>query len=210
VLEEAARRFDAQIDIRWHAFELRPEPIRMPDPDSEYIREHWENRVLPMAAERGLVMRIPRRRVRSRRALQAALFAREHGRFHELDRWLFRARFEEDADISDIEVLKRIAREAGLDEDALAYAVTANSYLNELSADVMLATELGITGVPCAMVGPEPPPEAGDPREFYADAEPVVGAVPYEWLEGAIERALGGDRTHARLRRRFRPDIKIE
>jgi len=206
VLEEAARRFGAQTDIRWHAYELRPEPIPQPDPDSEYIREHWENRVLPMAVERGLVMRTPRRMVRSRRALQAAFFAQDHGRFMQMDRLLFRARFEEDADISDVEVLKGLALEAGLDAAALAKALTANSYVERVDADLKLAAQLGITGVPTALVGPE----TGDDRGFFADAEPVVGAVPYEWLAGAIERALGGDRSHARRRRRFRPDIRIE
>ena len=112
----------------------------------------------------------------------------------------------EDADISDVDLLKGLAREAGLDAEALASAVTTNSYVDRVNADVKLAAQLGISGVQTALVGPE----TADDREFFADAEPVVGAVPYQWLEGAIERALGGDRTHARLRRRFRPDIRIE
>ena len=149
-----------------------------------------------MAAERGLVMKVPRRKIRSRRALQAALFAQAHGRFHEMDRALFRARFEEDADISDIDVLKRLARGADLDPDALASAVTTNAHLDELTADLALAQRLGINGVPAAFIAPE----ADDQRAFFADAEPVVGAVPYPWFSGAIERALSGDRAHARLR----------
>jgi len=34
-------------------------------------------------------------------------------------------------------------------------------------------------------------------------------AVPYEWLAGAIDRALFGDRTQARLRRRMVPQLRI-
>lgn len=194
MLEQAARRFGAQISVRWHAYELRPEPVPQPDPDSEYIREHWEQRVLPMAVERGLSMRVPRRKVRSRRALQAALFAQEHGRFRELDRALYRARFEFDLDIADLDVLKTLARESGLDADALAYAVSSNAYLHPLIADLRLASQLGVNGVPAAFVGPAPP-EEGQAEDrllaFFQDAEPVVGAVPYEWMEDAIERALG-------------------
>jgi len=167
----------------------------MPDPDSEYIREHWKNRVLPMAAERGLAMRVPRRKIRSRRALQAALVAQARGRFHEMDRRLFRARFEEDADISDIDVLRRLGREAGLDEEALAHAVSNNSYLTELTADLRLASQIGISGVPAALVGPE----KADLGEFLADAEPVIGAVPYDWFAEAIERALRALPTPERL-----------
>jgi predicted DsbA family dithiol-disulfide isomerase len=186
VLEEAARRYGEQIDIRWHAYELRPAPAPLPDPDSEYIQEHWRNRVAPMAAERGLVMRVPRRSVRSRRALQAALFARRHGRFRGMDRALYRARFEADADIADPDVLRRAADEAGLDTDALVHAVTTNAHLDDLHADVTLAGQLGINGVPAAFVGPD----AEGLFAFFSTAEPVVGAVPYDRLAGAIDRAL--------------------
>jgi predicted DsbA family dithiol-disulfide isomerase len=206
VLEAATRRFGADLDVRWHAFELRPDPAPLPDPDSDYISEHWENRVLPMAAERGLMMRTPRRQIRSRRALQAALFAQEHGHFADFDRRVFLARFEDDLDISSVEVLTGIAGEVGLNPDALAYALKSHAYLDRVIEDGALAQAIGINGVPAALVG-QP---AADIAEFVADAEPVIGAVPEEWMLGAIERAISGDRAHARLRRRFRPDIKIE
>ena len=177
----------------------------LPDPDGDYIAEHWQNRVLPMAQERGLVMRPPRRQVRSRRALQAALFAREHGRFHELDRLLFRARFEHDADISDITVLKELGAAAGLDADALADAVASDADLDALEHDLVLASRLGVSGVPVMFVGPEDADEAS----FFGNAEPVLGAVPYEWLSGAIQRALDGDGSVAAQRRRFRARWKI-
>ena len=193
MLEEAARRYGARIDLRWHAYELRPEPAPMPDPDSDYIQEHWQNRVLPMADERGLVMRVPRRGLRSRRALQASLFARRHGGFRELDRAIYRARFEKDVDISDLDVLKDLARGAGIDADALAYAVKANAHLEDLNADLILAGQLGINGVPTAFIGPE----ADGLFAFFSAAEPVIGAVPFEWLGAAIDRALSRPETSA-------------
>lgn len=193
MLEEAARRYGARIDLRWHAYELRPEPAPMPDPDSDYIQEHWQNRVLPMADERGLVMRVPRRGLRSRRALQASLFARRHGGFRALDRAIYRARFEKDVDISDLDVLKDLARGAGIDADALACAVKANAHLEDLNADLILAGQLGINGVPTAFIGPE----ADGLFAFFSAAEPVIGAVPFEWLGAAIDRALSRPETSA-------------
>lgn len=193
MLEEAARRYGARIELRWHALELRPEPVPMPDPDSEYIREHWENRVLPMAAERGLEMRVPRRSVRSRRALQAALFARRNGRLQELDRAIYRARFEEDADIADLHVLRRLAAGAGIDGDALASAVEADAHLADLRADRTLAGQLGISGVPAAFIGPE----ADGLFAFFSTAEPVIGAVPYDRFGASIARALSRSNTSA-------------
>jgi predicted DsbA family dithiol-disulfide isomerase len=198
VLEEAARRFGARVSVRWHAYELRPDPAPLPDPSGAYLREHWETRVAPMAAGRGLAMTQPRRSIRSRRALQAALYAREHGRFRELDRLLFRARFEQDADISDLDVLSQLAQFAGLDGEAAAYAVAQNAYLGPLRDDVALAGRLGVSGVPAAFVGPE----TSDLRDFFAEAEQVSGAVPYEWLGAALERALDREPAPVRLIRR--------
>jgi predicted DsbA family dithiol-disulfide isomerase len=208
VLEAATRQFGAKLALRWHAYELRPEPFPQPDPDSEYIREHWEQRVLPMAARRGLTMRVPRRQIRSRRALQAALFAQEHGCFAQLDPLIFRARFERDDDISSMDVLRRLgveaaraggqsAGDAAAFGESLVYSVTSNACLDSLTADLTLAARLGISGVPAALVGPE----NGDLDAFFADAEPLIGAVPHEWLTEAIERALSGERGHPRLRR---------
>ena len=185
MLEAVARRFGEEVEIRWHAYELRPEPVPLPDPDGEYIAEHWENRVLPMAKERGLVMRVPRRQVRSRRALQAALFAREHGRFPEMDRAIYRARFEQDADLSDVDLLATLAGEAGLDDEALRYALKTHAYLPELEEDLALAQSIGIRGVPVSLVGPT----AEAFGEFRRRAQPVLGAVPEDWMVNVVERA---------------------
>ena len=206
MLEAVTRRFGAQVEVRWHAYELRPTPVPLPDPDSDYISEHWQNRVLPMAAERGLTMRVPRKGIRSRAALQATLFARGQEQFEDFHRRVFHARFEDDADISDVEVLADLGRASGLDADALAYAVKSGAHLEDLESDLAIAQAIGITGVPAALVGPD----IAELADFVSDAEPVIGAVPEEWMAGAVERALTGDRGHARLRRRFRPDIKID
>ena len=186
MLEAVARRFGEEVEIRWHAYELRPAPVPLPDPDSEYIVEHWENRVLPMARERGLVMKVPRRPVRSRLALQAALFAREHGRFNEMDRLIYRARFEEDADIGDAALLTTLGVQAGLDGEAVRYALKTGACLEALNDDLALAQAIGIRGVPVSLVGP-----AGDDfGQFRQRAEPVLGAVPEDWMVDVIERAL--------------------
>ena len=185
MLEAVARRFGEEVEIHWHAYELRPAPVPLPDPDGEYIAEHWENRVLPMARERGLVMKVPRRQVRSRLALQAALFAREHGHFPEMDRAIFRARFERDADISDLDLLAALAGEAGLDDEALRYALSTRAYLPELEEDLGLAQSIGIRGVPVSLVGPA----ADDFQQFRQRAEPVLGAVSEEWMIAVVERA---------------------
>jgi predicted DsbA family dithiol-disulfide isomerase len=149
------------------------------DPTGEYIQEHWRNRVRPMAAERGLVMNIPPRQTRTRRAHEAAAFARAHDAFPTVDRGLFRAFFEEGLDINDVEVLARIARDARLDEEALRQALETRQHANEVDQDLALSVRLGIRSVPTMLVADE-----------SGRAEPVVGAVPFEDLKAAIERAI--------------------
>jgi predicted DsbA family dithiol-disulfide isomerase len=196
VLEAAARRYGADLTTVWHAYELRPEPVPLPHPDSDYIREHWQRRVYPMAAERGLTMRLPRRPSRSRRALETAMFAREHGRFEPVDRALFRARFEDDRDISDPGVLVAMAEAAGLDGAALVQALETRRHEADVLKDVTLAETLGVRAVPAMIVVPEKAPiESG---------EPVIGAVPLDWLSEAIDRALRGERPPGRMR----PDLR--
>lgn len=189
ILEEAARRFGAQIAVEAHAFELRPEPVPMPVLDAEYLREHWTNRVYPMAEERSLVMRQPSLRTRTRRAHEVAAFARAHGRFPAVDTGLYRAHFEYGRDINDVAVLEDVVREAGLDPAAMRTALESGAFAEAVRADLQLGATLGVRSVPTMLVG-----------ETLDDTEPVVGAVPYEWLAGAIDRALFGDRKRAGLR----------
>lgn len=162
------------------------------DPRGSYLHEHWTRRVYPMAGERGLVMRQPPLQTRTRRAHETAAFAKAHGGFETIDRALFRAYFEHGLDIHDLDVLSGIAADAGLDAAALRRALERGDFVGTVLADVSLAARLGIDSVPTMLVG--------EPLE---EAEPVVGAVDIDWLGGAIERALAGDRTYARLRRRF-------
>jgi predicted DsbA family dithiol-disulfide isomerase len=157
------------------------------DPKGEYIQEHWRNRVLPMAAERGLSMRIPPVQTRTRRAHETAAFARAHGTFGEVDRALYRAFFEEGLDIADAGLLEAIVRKAGLDGDAWRRALDTGEFADSVRGDLQLALQLGITSVPTLLVADE-----------SGRAEPVVGAVPYERLEDAIQRTFARSKNHAK------------
>lgn len=145
-----------------------------------------------MAEARGLLMRQPPLQTRTRRAHETAAFATAHGAFEAVDRALFRAYFEHGRDINDVDVLSGIAADASLDPGALRRALEQGEFVEAVMTDVRLGARLGIDSVPTMLVG--------EPLE---EAELVVGAVDADWLSGAIERALAGDRSYARLRRRF-------
>jgi predicted DsbA family dithiol-disulfide isomerase len=184
ILDQAARQFGAHVGFEHHAFELRPDPVPLLDPKGEYIQEHWRNRVRPMAEERGLVMNIPPVQTRTRRAHETAAFARAQGQLAPVDRALFRAFFEQGLDINAPEVLGRIVEEAGLDPAELRMALGTRAFDEEVTTDIALAQRLGIRSVPTMLVA-----------DASGRAEPVIGAVPYEDLEAAINRAI--ERTKA-------------
>ena len=124
-------------------------------------------------------MNLPPVQTRTRRAHEAAAFARAHARFDAVDRTLFRAFFERGDDINDQEVLTRIVEEAGLNAEEFRLALGTRAFAEIVDADLALAARLGISSVPTMLMA--------DPS---GRAEPVIGAVPYEHVEAAINRAI--------------------
>lgn len=178
VVQRLAREHPGQLDIAWRAFELRPEPKPTLDPDGEYLHTTWNRSVYPMAAERGMALKLPPVQPRSRSAFEAAAFAAAQGRFDAMHEALFRAFFEEGRDIGQAEVLCDIAAEAGLDRAGLRAALAEGRHTAAVLDDQKLALSLGIAGVPIMVLRP-----AGAPWEA---AVALRGAVPYEAIASAL------------------------
>ncbi len=68
-------------------------------------------------------LRLPPVQPRSRKALEAAEFAREKGLYDEMHNALFRAFFEDGRDIGDVEVILDVAAPVGLDLSELRIAL---------------------------------------------------------------------------------------
>jgi predicted DsbA family dithiol-disulfide isomerase len=169
----------ARLAVTWHAFELRPDPVPTLDPDGEYLHNTWNRSVYPMAAERGMRLRLPPVQPRSRKAFEAACHAREQGLFDAMHLALFRGFFEEGLDIGDIETLLMLGESAGLDRAALRLALEQGRHTQEVIEDEMHATALGISGVPLGLVRPE--------GQALAASIPLQGAVPYEAMLRTVQ-----------------------
>ncbi len=85
VLDPLQAEHGEQVVIDWRAFELRPEPVPTLDPTGEYLHRVWNQSVYPMAEQRGMVLRLPPVQPRSRKAFEAAEFARGVGRFDSIN-----------------------------------------------------------------------------------------------------------------------------
>lgn len=85
----------------------------------------------------------------------------------------YRAYFVDGEDISDAEVLVRLAERVGLDPEAAREVLETRSQRHAVDADWSRARQMGITGVPT----------------FMAGGDRVVGAQPYEILEELVKAA---------------------
>ncbi len=182
VLDRIREEYGNQVEVEWKAFELRPDPVPTLEPNGEYLRTTWDRAVYPMARQRGMTLRLPPLQPRSRRALEAAEFARDQDRFDEMHNALFRAFFEEGKDLNDLNVLLDVGASVELDRTQLCTALEEGRYTDKVIADERLASEVGVQAVPTMLVG-----RAGESLEA---AQAISGAQPYEYVRAAVERAL--------------------
>jgi predicted DsbA family dithiol-disulfide isomerase len=172
--------------VVWKAFELRPDPVPSLDPAGEYLTRVWRDSVYPLAERLGMTMRLPPIQPRSRRAHEAAKWAQTQNQLGEHDRSgvqnqfaayneaLFRAFFERGEDISDIDVLLKLARDLNLDDASLRAALESKQFEPDVLADEQEAAELGIHAIPA----------------FVADRRfALSGVQPVTMLEEMVKRA---------------------
>jgi predicted DsbA family dithiol-disulfide isomerase len=181
-IEQVRKEFPDLIEVRWRAYELRPDPVPTLDPNGEYLHRVWTQAVYPMAAERGIKVRLPPVQPRSRLAHEAVAFARLHNKDIELHHAIFRAFFEFGEDIGKLDVLVRLAVQLGLEERALREALAEGRVHDEMMADEALSRKLEILGVPATLIRAH-----GDPIETAARVE---GAHPYETFRIKVKSCL--------------------
>ena len=124
----------------------------------------------------GLTMRQRDVIINSRRALGAAEFAREHDRYDEMHRALFKAHWEGGGKLEDVDDLVRIGQEVGLDGADLRSAIETDRYADVIDGNRRLATSVGINAIPAHVFG----------RRYL-----VMGAQPYEVLKQVVDEVAG-------------------
>nr|WP_290221255.1 DsbA family oxidoreductase [Trichocoleus desertorum] len=180
IFEQLRQEYGESVQVVWRAFELRPDPIPTLDPQGEYLRTTWDRAVYPMAKERGVTLRLPPVQPRSRKALEAAEFARDRGCFEAMHHALFRAFFEDGLDLNNIDILLEVGASVGLDRDALHIALEAGQYTERVVSEQSLAHKLNISGVPALLIH-----QTDEPLEKVVL---LSGAQPYETVRTVVER----------------------
>jgi predicted DsbA family dithiol-disulfide isomerase len=180
---ETIRKIKPELDleIEWRGFEIHPEFPASGIPaekiygavNSEARKAAW-GRISAMAQAAGIEMSPPRVLTNSHQALAVCEYAREVGRSEEFEERVYRAYFREGENIGDLEVLKKLGAEAGLDPGEVEQAAHSPKYELKLKNNTLAAHSRGVNGVPTFFVG-----------EF-----PLVGAQSEDVMRQILGRAI--------------------
>ena len=154
LVDKLKQEFD--LSVEWLAFEIHPDTPRegmllstmFPGLDVQNMFRHLRD----MAAPYGITFADISLISNSRMSLEAAEFAKEHGRFDPFHRALFQAYFSQGMDIGNIDVLTQIGSEAGLDGDTLAQARQTGAYRTRIEQMRNEAAQLGVTAAPTFII----------------------------------------------------------
>ena len=175
-LERALReRPQADLTIRWRAFQLNPDMPAEGMERTQYLETKFggarnAEAVYAQVKAAGESERIPfafdeiRRTPNTVDSHRLIRFARENGRQDETVEALFDAYFLRGENIGDPEVLVAAAKEAGLEDEAVRAFLASGAEADVVRAEDTQARQAGINGVPCfifngkyALSGAQPP-----------------------------------------------------
>ena len=168
------------LELEWRGFQIHPDWPAEGMPASEFRREMdpearravWA-RIEALAEAAGFSMKPPEILTNSRLALEAAEFASEQGKGDAFEERVYRAYFHDGANIGEVETLKKIGAEAGLDPIQVEESIQAPKYELKLKNNSLLAHRHGVSGVPT----------------FFVGNYPLVGAQPEDTMRKILTRA---------------------
>jgi predicted DsbA family dithiol-disulfide isomerase len=181
-LQEAVLAKD--VEVEWMPFELRPYPHPTLKPEGDYLQRAWAERVYPIARRMGVPINLPKvsPQPHTHLAFEGFQYAKQHGKGNEYNHRVLEAFFVESQDISQIDVLTRLAGEAGLDQKEFEEALRCRKYREAHQQALRHAyEEAGVTGVPMFVIG----------------EQVLNGLQDRETLEAVIEEELNGQRDSA-------------
>lgn len=176
--ETALKQFEHRdnIEIIWKSYQLDPsKPENVQDTYLNYLVkrkgmteqqvEGMLNNVTQMAKQAGLEYHLDQCIiVNSMKAHQLIQYAKTKGLGDAAEEQLFRAFFIEGKNIADLETLKQLATEIGLDATEVDQAFTDQKYHALVQQDIQEAQQIGVQGVPFfvldrkyAISGAQPP-----------------------------------------------------
>ncbi len=174
------------LEVEWRGFQIHPDwpPTGIPaekvyGAEGSAARTAAWGRISAMADAVGLAMKPPAMLTNSHRALAACEAAIEAGRGEDFEERVYRAYFFDGANIGDLDVLKNLGAEVGLDRGLIGEAIASPKVELKLKNNALIAHRRGVSGVPT----------------FFLGEYPVVGAQSLDAMRKILTRA--GERIGA-------------
>lgn len=178
-MEKLQQNYD--VDIHWRSFELRPAGSPPISPQKLAQIDSTRPRFEQMAREQyGLEVHSGPFGIDSRPALIADKYAESQGKGETFHKAVMNAYWQEAKSIDDVNVLKEIAGNVGLNVEQFEIALKDPYFDAEVSADVELAHEYGLNGVPALI---------------FENKYLVSGAQPYDMLRHVVEKVQEEEQT---------------
>ena len=158
--EAGAALFDGNVEVEYHSYELSPDtPVDFDGTPVDYMSqrkgmpvaevEQMLERVTGIAESVGLHYDYDSvHQTNTVIAHELLHYAKAHGRQLDMKERLLKAYFIDGRHVGRIEDLADLAAEIGLDRADVVRALTEHEFLADVKADVALANEYGIQGVP--------------------------------------------------------------
>ena len=158
--EDAAARFDGEVEVEYHSFELSPDtPVDFEGDEVDFLATHkgmpaeqvrgMLDHVTGIAAEVGLAYDFSSlHHTNTVKAHQLLHFAKARGLQLAMTERLLAAYFVEGRHVGRVDDLADLAAEVGLDHDEVVAALESDRHLADVRADQQQAQAFGITGVP--------------------------------------------------------------
>lgn len=159
-LEKALEETGTEARIRVQPLELTPEPKERVDVCHDEERKKRYQILVEPARALGLDMKLPPSvcpRPYTRLAFEGLFFATEQGRDNVYADLVYRAYFEEEQDIGDLNVLCSLAGRTGLDTNAFRQALETGTYTAQVKEAVDYSRNtLQVSGIPAIYLDGQP------------------------------------------------------
>ena len=185
----AAATPDVKVDIRWRPYQLDPtippqgldrKQYMLAKFGSEARLKEIHDRIVPLGEADGIDfhfedIKVAVNTIDAHRLIRWAASAGD-GVQHRITQALFSANFEKGENISDHDVLARIAGENGMDETVVRSLLASDADVDAVRAEIEQAQRMGVTGVPCFLLDGKYAVMGAQDADTLADAIRQVAA----------------------------------
>jgi predicted DsbA family dithiol-disulfide isomerase len=177
VLEKMQEKYQDRVEIVWRAFELSPVEGNI-SPSQSYLSNFEEAKLEPIVADEGLKLLTPKFLTYTWLAQESVYFANSQGQSLKLARALFDAFFLEGLDISNEDVVMKIATQSRIDSQLLRQALDDGELTKHVMTDEQEFKTYGFQGLPAMLIGEKD----FSPKSFM----PITGYKTFDELSAII------------------------